>query len=321
MKQLVWIIDEEWSDYEIENEILKKELPNVVIRHSNYNYESDLEDFGKDADFILSQIYVDIPSSVISKLNKCKGIAVYGGGYDRIDIEAARAKNISVTNVNGYCIEDIAEYVIAAILLKSKDLEGYKKNISQKEWGAQAVHRKIHRITEQTLFIAGCGRIGSYVGQKALALNMNVIGYDPFVDEKTMLKNGITKVSLEEGFRNADFISVHIKCDDTTEGLITDKYFSLMKPTAYLINTSRGKILNEKDLISAIKEKKFAGAILDVITNEPPECEDEILNTSNIMVTPHISYISEESYEELKRRTVYNGLAMYKGERPKDIVN
>jgi phosphoglycerate dehydrogenase-like enzyme len=320
-KTIIWIIDEEWSDYKDEQRLLQQEVPNAIIRCSSYDYAADLEAFGYEADIILAQIYAEIPAKVIARLEKCKGIAVYGGGYDRVDIAAARAKGISVTNVNGYCIEDIAEYVLAAILYGAKQLTAYDAAIENGEWGAQAVHAPIHRLTGQTLFIVGCGRIGSFAGQKAKALGMRVTGYDPFVTVERMSAVGIDKVSLEEGFRTADFVSVHIKCDETTENLLTRKYFSLMKPSAYLINTSRGRILNEGDLITAVKKKHIAGAVLDVITEEPPNRSGEIFHVPGILVTPHISYISEESYEELKRRTIDNALAMLRGQRPADLVN
>ena len=120
MKKLIWIIDEEWSDYEVEIDTLKETFPDCEIKMSNYNYKEDLEKFGYKADGILAQVYANIPKDTIDKLKNCKGIAIYGGGYDRVDIKAARDKDISVTNVQGYCAEDLADYIIAAIFLFNK---------------------------------------------------------------------------------------------------------------------------------------------------------------------------------------------------------
>ena len=321
MGRLVWIIDEEWPDYEVERALLQKELPQAEIRFSSYDYASDLEAFGKDADIILAQIYVDMPAAVLRKLRHCRGIAVYGGGYDRIDVAAARQQGIPVTNVNDYCREDIAEYVLAAMFSCTKQLNSYAPALRQGAWGAQAVPRPPHRLTEQTLFIAGCGRIGCFVAQKAKALGMRVIGYDPHAPQGRLDAAGIEPVSMEQGFRAADFVSVHIKCDASTEHLLDGKYFSLMKPTAYLINTSRGRILDEAALIGAVRARELAGAVLDVITDEPPLGTEAILKTPGILVTPHISYISTESYRDLKQRAVYNALDMLRGRRPADLVN
>lgn len=318
----VWIIDEEWPEYEFETAVLKRELPNCIIKHSTYDYDKDMASFGKDADIILAQIYADFPAEQIAKLQKCKGIAVYGGGYDRIDIKAARSKHIGVTNVQGYCAEDIADYVMASIYTVCKPLTNYLPRIEQGLWGAQAVNQAgIHRISAKTLFIAGFGGIGKVVAKKALSMGIKVMAYDPFVTDEVMKAMQVIPVGINEGFAEADFISVHIKCTEETTGIIGKKYFSLMKPTAYLINTSRGKILNEAELIEAVNQNQLAGAFLDVVTAEPPTGKEAIFHTKNINVTPHICYISHESYKELKERTAYNAIKMFRGETPKDLVN
>ncbi|WP_196602802.1 C-terminal binding protein [Pectinatus frisingensis] len=318
----IWIIDEEWPEYEYETTILKRELPGCEIRYSTYDNEKDLEEFGRYADIILAQIYVDLSARIINKLECCKGIAVYGGGYDRVDVAAARARGIGVTNVHGYCIEDIADYVMAAVYSVCKPLNGYKDNIEAGMWGAQAVKNVTsHRISQRTLFVAGFGLVGRGVAQKALSMGMRVIAYDPFVPEEKMQEMHVMPVCLEDGFKQADFASIHIICNEKTTNLITKKYFSMMKPTAYLINTARGKILNEAELIEAVENKTIAGAIIDVVNVEPPTGREKIFNTGNITVTPHICYISAESYKELKERTAYNAIKMLRGERPDDLVN
>lgn len=318
----VWIIDEEWPDYEAETAVLKKELPGCEIRYSNYDFAKDLEEFGQYADIILIQIYVDMTADIINRLQNCKGIAVYGGGYDRVDIAAARAKGIGVTNVHGYCVEDIADYVMSAIYSVCKPLTGYAQAIADGLWGAQAVKDRIaHRISARRLFIAGLGMIGKGVAQKALQMGIEVMAYDPFVSDEDMRAMGVQPVSMEEGFSQADFVSVHIKCTEETTNLITKKYFSLMKPTAYLINTARGRILNEADLIEAVKSGRIKGAFLDVVTSEPPTGSEEIFHTPGITVTPHICYISDESYRELKQRTAYNAIKMLRGRATPDLVN
>ena len=318
----IWIIDEEWPEYENETAILKQAFPNCVIKHSTYDFDKDMETFGKEADIILAQIYADFPATQIAKLHKCRGIAVYGGGYDRIDIKAARNKNIGVTNVQGYCAEDIADYVMAAIYSVCKPLYNYLPKVEQGLWGAQAVDQKnIHRISAKTLFVAGFGGIGKVVAKQALAMGLKVIAYDPYVDDKVMKDMKVIPVGINEGFAEADFVSIHIKCTEKTTKLIGKKYFSLMKSTAYLINTSRGKILEEEELIDAVNQKVLAGAFLDVVTAEPPTGNEKIFHTKNINVTPHICYISHESYVELKERTAYNAIKMFRGELPADLVN
>ncbi len=321
MNPLIWIIDEEWNDYEVEVTMLKKKYPLCEIRFSTYEYAKDLKEFGYKADIILAQVYTKITAATIEKLECCKGIAVYGGGYDRIDIQAAKEKGIYVTNVQGYCADDIADYVLAAILYHNKKLGDYSEQGKKGLWGATAVKALMPRTNNTTIYFAGCGTIGRTAAVRAKALGLRVIGYDPYVSDEELRLIGIEPVSFEEGFKQADYVSVHIKYTEETDGIIGKAQFHLMKPTAIIINTSRGKVLVEDELIDAVEQQKIAGAIVDVIANEPPTGTERILKCDKILVTPHISYISQDSFHTLKERTVTNGCAMYEGEVPNDCVN
>ena len=321
MAPLVWIIDEEWQDYALEEEVLKSRYPDCTIKYSSYDYSHDLEEYGSQVDFILSQIYTAIPADVIRRLTKCKGIAVYGGGYDRVDITAARDMGIGVTNVSDYCKEDVADYVLAAIYHFNKRILSYGSAMCKGLWGARAVENKIRRIHGCTLLIIGLGRIGKTVAQKGQSLGMRVIAVDPYVGQEAMRTLGIEKVSWDDGLGQADFISLHSILNSDSEGLLKYQDFVKMKPSAYLINTSRGKVIVEPDLIRAVKEGLIAGAALDVVAVEPPTFHEDVFHCENIIVTPHISYISEESYAELKNRTLQNAMDMYEGRTPRDLVN
>lgn len=321
MGPLFWIIDEEWPDYEVETKILKERYPDCTIKFSKNDYQKDLEEFGYMADAIIAQVYVYITKETIDKLENCKCIALFGGGFDRVDIVTAKEKGIMVTNVQGYCAEDLADYVMAGIFHCGKKLDFYAGAIEKGLWGAQAANEPVRRIKGSTLLIIGCGKIGSTVAKKAKSLDINVLAYDPYVDEKTMESYGVKKVELEEGLNCADFISINAKYYEGTHHLITKKHFGMMKKTAYLINTARGRIINEQDMIDAVNEGLFAGAVVDVISNEPPSTEEAIFDCEKIIVTPHVSYISEESYMELKVRATNNAIKMLNGERPSDLVN
>lgn len=321
MKKLIWIIDEEWSDYEIEIDILKKSFPDCEIKMSNYDYKEDLDKFGYKADGILAQVYADIPKDTIDKLKNCKGIAIYGGGYDRVDIKAARDKGIPITNVQGYCAEDLADYIIAAIFLFNKKIEYFYNNLNNKLWGAPAVKQNMKRISSQNLLIIGFGTIGKILAKRVSSLGIKVLAYDEFLSEEEVKKYNVIKVSWEEGLKQADYISVNLKGCDENINKLSMKDFKLMKNTAYIINTARGKIIKEDDLIQAVKNKLIAGAVLDVIKNEPPVGDEAILHCENIVVTPHISYISEESFKDLKLKTLKNLIDMLNDKKPVDLVN
>ncbi|RYM06372.1 C-terminal binding protein [Sporolactobacillus sp. THM7-7] len=320
MRPLIWIIDEEWSDYQIEEDIINQTFPGCIIKHSGNDYQADLEQFGKDADAILCQVYVSIPKETIQKLTRCKIIAIYGGGYDRVDIDAARSKEITVTFVPGYCVEDVSDYVISAIYFFNKKLPYYLNVANRGPWGAQAARKLNPRIQSSTLFIIGFGRIGRTVAMKAKRMKMDVLACDPRLSEEDERNYGVKKVSLGEGLKRADYVTLHTKYDESVRSLIAMREFEMMKETAYLINTSRGKVICENDLIEAVKRKIIAGAMLDVIAQEPPTGEETIFHCPNIFVTPHVSYLSTESLSELKRRAASNVAKILSGEKSEDMV-
>lgn len=321
---LIWIIDEEWTDYDLEKEYLPKVFENVDIRISNYDYEEDLKEFGYKADAILAQVYAEIPRNTIEKLKNCKVISTYGGGYDRIDLEACKEKGIRVTNIQGYCAEDLADYTLAAIYHFNKKIQYYADtcldNVKSGKWGSLVIEKSTHRLSEENLVIVGFGAIGKAIADKVKGTGINIYAVDEFLSEDEIEKYGVKKLDWEEGFKMADYISVNLKGIDANKNKISMNEFKLMKNTASIINTSRGKVINESDLIEAVRSKEIAGAIVDVITNEPPNGDEEIFLEKNILVTPHISYISIESMKALKEFALGNLEAVLKGEEPRDPV-
>lgn len=321
MQPLIWIIDEEWADYDLEQKILKETYPGCTIKFSTYDYGEDLKDFGKDADAIICQIYAHVPAEVINRLTGCKAIAVYGGGYDRVDVAAAKAKGIKVTNVSNYCKEDLADYTMAAIYHFNKSLCELTSKVKTLPWGAQSVAVIPNRLSHGTLHIIGFNRIGQAVARKALGNDLTVTAYDPYIDAEAMEKLGVKKADWEEGLAKADYISLNCILNEETTGLLQYEDFKKMKSTAYLINTARGKIIDEPGMIRALQEKLIRGVMLDVIANEPPDYDEEIFSVPNVLITPHISYISRQSFDELKRRAVNNAIMGMRGEISPDLVN
>lgn len=321
MKPLIWIIDEEWLDYDIENATLNGQFPDCKIRYSGYNYSEDLKKFGAAADGILAQVYTKLGREEISQLTNCKVISVFGGGYDRVDVAAAKEMGIKVAFVPGYCKEDVSDYAVAAIFQCNKRITSYKKEIKQKLWGSPALPNPAKRIKGSKLLIIGLGRIGSCTAKKAAALGMQVSAYDPYITAEKMAEIGVSKLeNLEEALAAADYISIHAKLTPETNRMLNAEKLACLKPSAYIINTARGCIIDEKALVTAVKNKKLAGAVLDVVNVEPPEFDEEIFNTEGIIVTPHISYLSVQAYEELKLRATMNLVNVIKGNEIEDIA-
>jgi D-3-phosphoglycerate dehydrogenase len=319
-----WIVDDEWEDYAAETKLLQEAHPGCEIRVSSEANRKDLDEFGSQADALICQIGVKVDRKLLEELKKCKIVSVYGAGFNNVDISAARDFGIDVTNVPGYCAEDLADYVIAAIYRHNLRLSYYSEHVGNGLWGAQAVKKRPRRISQQKLFIAGFGNNGRRLAEKAFGIGMKIMYYD-YAESAEMTsvaqKTGAVRVSLEEGLASADVVSAHLALTDETKGFFSQKTFAKMKPGAHFINTSRGGIVNEPDLISAVKGGVIAAATLDVIINEPPKPDDPILHTENICVTPHISYLSEDSLLELKVRAARNASDIVLGKNIPEVVN
>ncbi|WP_026368653.1 C-terminal binding protein [Aminiphilus circumscriptus] len=320
MKPFIWIIDEEWPDYAVEEAVLKEAFPECTIRISGYEYRADLEAFGKDADAILSQIYVKLDDEALSKLHRCKVISVFGGGYDRVDVASAMRRGIKVTFVPGYCVDDVSDYVIAAIFHVNKRIDSYRDAMHSGLWGVPAMKELPHRVRGSNLFVIGLGRIGRATAKKAGLLGMNISAYDPYVDEETMASLGVRKTDLYSGLAAADFVTIHAKLTEETDSMIGERELACMKQSAFLINTARGKIVKVDDLIRAVTEGSIAGAVVDVVPVEPPTFREAIFTCPGIVITPHVSYLSQESFFELKSRTAGNAVKVLRGEPVDDIA-
>ncbi|SDP83295.1 C-terminal binding protein [Desulforhopalus singaporensis] len=323
MSGIIWIIDEEWSDYEIEEELIKINLPDYEIKYSQKSYEKDLEIFGKNADAIICQIDIDMPAEVIRSLENCKIISIYGTGYEKVDVKAANEKKIPVVNVPNFCTEEVSDHVMAFIYYFCKKVHSYTKSLFSERWGidAVAVAEMPRRLQGAILFVVGFGNIGMAVARKAKCLGMEVVAYDPYVSKDSFGALGVRSVSWETGFKIADFVSIFTRLTPETKLLIGMEEFKMMKNNAVLINTSRGGIVNETELVNAIDKGIIAGAALDVLTTEPPDAQNEILKREKILVTPHVSYLTRESLIELREKTTNNIIMAIKGQKSIMSVN
>jgi len=321
MKTLIWIIDDEWSDYDIEFELFKEHLENYTVHISRpEELEHDLKLFGKDADAILSQISVKMTKDIINKLTRCKIISNYGTGYNNIDLTAAHEKGIAVGYIPGYCAQDIADYVAGAVYYHNRPLDSFAPGMHEGLWGAQSVSTPVHRISSQKALVIGLGRIGEAVVKRLKGLGLQVMAFSPSGADKRAEKLGIPAVALEEGLRLADYVSVHLKYCADTEKYIGYEHFCKMKKSACFINTARGGVIDQAGLVKAVSEGKIARAILDVLCKEPPEPDDPVLNTEGILVTPHISYYSVEALSELQLRAAKNAVLVLKRQAGADLV-
>ncbi len=330
MKEIL-IVDEEFPSHETEMEILSEQLPQFNIRETNYRLESLDDEVLSNTVGVLSQIYTTIDADFINKMPNLKYISIYGGGYDRVDFKYTTGKGIKISRVPDYCNDEVAEFVIMSILMFSKKIDEARKSFYGHAWGYESLEKRLkysqksdrssvelpRRVSGKTLFIVGYGKIGKSVAKKAEGLGMKVLFYDNQVYDT---EEDATRVSLQDGLQEADFVSIHTPLTEETRGLFDYSILSKMKRTSYLINTARGAIVREGDLIKALDNRIIAGAALDVFEKEPVAVSNRLLKMKTVIATPHCTYITDESMRALKTQAAENLIQMIMGLEPAGMV-
>lgn len=281
----------------------------------------------EDADAILAGL-TSIPRSLMEKMKKCRVISAIGIGYEGIDVEAATDLGIAVTNVPDYCLEEVSDHVLALILSCARKIVRLDRAVKEGKWDSNEkleIRNKIwppmFRLRGQTLGLIGLGRIARALIPKARGLGLNIVAFDPYIPERVAREMSVSSVSFEELLQESDFISIHTPLTAETNNLFGIKQFRMMKPTAYIINTSRGSIIKEKDLYQALQEGVLAGAALDVTEPEPPLPDNPLLNMGNVIFTAHSAHFSNQSAMELRQKAEENVFSVLDGDLPSSLVN
>jgi D-3-phosphoglycerate dehydrogenase len=240
---------------------------------------------------------------VIENLNKCRLIALTGIGYDNVDIAAATQKGICIANVPYYCLEEVSDHTMALILACARKFYQLLPGIKSGKWSTQADYlsalKPLHRLSGQTLGLIGFGNIARTLVPKAKAFGFRIIAYAPHVPDNLFKKLKVESVELDQLLEESDFVTLHTALTSETRHMMGLQQFKKMKPTAYLINTARGELVDEEALYTALSEGLIAGAGLDVLNPEPPSPNNPLLMFDNVLITGHFAYYSEESREEL----------------------
>jgi D-3-phosphoglycerate dehydrogenase / 2-oxoglutarate reductase len=260
---------------------------------------------GADA---LLNTYFAMDAAAISTLDGCRIIARYGIGVDNVDLDAAKAAGIAVTNVPDYCVEEVATHTVAHILALVRRLPQGDALIRSGSWGATRLG-PVRRLSTLTLGLLGYGRIARHVADIMAAMGARIIVHDPYVKEVA----GAELVGLEELFGGSDILSVHCPLTPETRGLVNTRTLALMRPSAIVVNTSRGPVVNVSDLAEALRAGTIAGAGLDVFETEPPAAE-LIAGVPNLLVTPHSAFYSAEAIKESQHKAATQVLKALAGE-------
>lgn len=313
----VVVTDYEYDTFEPEQEVLNK--IGVELTFAQCRTEDDVIAACKDADALINQ-YAPISRKVIEQLEKCKVISRYGVGFNTIDVVAATEKGIIVGNVTDYCLDEVSDHAIALLLAYARKITTYNNAVKNNHWDFN-VGAPIFRLRGRTLGLVGFGNIPQTVAKKAQAFGLHVIAFDPYVPESIANELQVELVNLDELCERSDYISVHAPLNQHTEGMIGVEQFNKMKKEAFIINTARGPVINEKALIDALQAGQIAGAGLDVIEIEPIEQSNPLLTMENVILSPHAAFYSVESEVELKRKTAENVADVLSGYYPTYLVN
>jgi D-3-phosphoglycerate dehydrogenase len=258
-------------------------------------------------------------------MSACEGLKVVvrtGVGYDVIDVPAATELGVIAVNVPDIWVREVANHALGLLLAFNRKIVALDKQVRAGTWGLGPLGTHAGALHGETVGIVGLGNIGSAFARRAAAFEMTVIGYDPYVDDARFAALGVERMpSLADLAERADYVTVHTLLNDETRHLIGEAFFARMKPTAVLINTSRGPVVDEKALARALNEKRLAGAALDVWEREPVDPGNPLLKMDNVIATPHAAYFSTAAVAQVPRRCGEEVARALTGQRPLHVVN
>jgi glycerate dehydrogenase len=260
--------------------------------------------------------------SILAALPMLKYIGVTATGYNIVDVQAARSHGVIVTNVPTYGTTSVAQMVFAHLLELTQHAGHHSQTVHEGRWVKSDNFcywdYPLVELAGLTMGIVGCGRIGQATARLADAFGMKVIGHDP--TPFNSLQTPIEPVGLDELFSRSDVVSLHCPLTPATAGMVNAPRLALMKPSAFLINTSRGPLVNEQDLADALNQERIAGAGLDVLSVEPPKPDNPLLTAKNCTITPHIAWATRSARGRLLQTTLDN-LGAFLAGRPQNVVS
>ncbi len=262
--------------------------------------------------------------SVFEKLPDLRYIQGMSVGYDWVDVNAATDHGVAVANNPLFCREEVADVAAMFILAAARRLPKQVSLLAERGWDTMAGYQVMGstpRVKGSTLGFIAFGGIARLTAHKLQNFGMHYLAYDPYVDPAVVREHGAEPVSLEELCERSDVISMHALLNDETRGMLREEHFRRMKPTAWVVNTSRGATIDEPALIAALQEGHIGGACLDVVASEPAAPDNPLLHMPNVLITPHTAGFSNESRVDARRQALDEVLRVLGGEWPRALVN
>ena len=300
---IVAIVDCRHASFEPERSVLEPAGVEIVLGHH------------EDAEVLCVQ-YAVVDGDLLDRTPRCRGVVRYGVGYDSVDVEAATARGVWVVNVPDYGTAEVADHALALILGLLRGVTRLDRAVRGGDWDFEA-GGELRRLSELTLGVVGCGRIGSAVVERAAAFGFSVLGTDV---RAGAVRPPAAPVPLAELLERSDVVTLHAPLDETTRHLIDADALARMRPGAFLVNTARGGLADGAAVLAALEAGRLAGAALDVLEAEPP-ADLDLVSHPRVIATPHAAWFSRESMLQLKREVAREALRVLAGERPRSPVN
>jgi D-3-phosphoglycerate dehydrogenase len=321
-KVKVVITDYDYGNNDVERPLIEGAGFELVA--AQCKSEDELIEVAHDASAVITQ-YARVGKKTINAFTKCRLIARYGTGVDIVDVEAATRRNILVTNIPDYCVDEVADHAMGLLLACIRKLKTYDKTIRSGIWRWQ-IGQPIHRIRGRTMGLLAFGKIARAIAERAKPFGARLIAYDAYLPEEAFVPYGVTPVSFDELIEQTDYLMIQVPLTSETRGMIGEAELKKMNPSSVLINTSRGPLVNSDALYRALKEGWISAAGIDDIDPEPTKLrewkpESPLFTLDNIIITPHSAYYSEESIHECRRRASEEVVRVLSGHPPLCPVN
>src|SRR5215471_4143156 len=322
-KGTILIADSDFGDVNIEQAII--ESAGFELRVAQCKNEDEVIEQGRDADGILAQ-YATIGARAINAFTRCRVIARYGTGVDIVDVDAATKRGIQVTNVpNDWCADEVADHAVTLWLAASRKICQYDRAVRQNEWRWQT-GQPIGRLRGRVFGLLSFGSIARGIAERARPFGVEIWAHDPFLDQSEIQRQKVRPVSFDELVEGSDYLVIQSPLTPETHHLFNRETLRRMKKTAILINTARGPIVEDEALYQALKEGWIAGAALDDIEEEPAKQRNwrtvnPLFQLSNVIITPHAAYYSEESIGTVRRTAAEEAVRVLSGQPARSPVN
>lgn len=309
--KIVRLFEDNMLNYELE--MIKKYDLDMSIEVKPSKTEEEIIKNAQDADIIIT-VYEPLTKKVLENLPNLKLVLFRSIGFNTIDLEYANSINLPVSHLSEYCVDEVANYVVAAILMNNRRINDFNDSIKVDKVWDYMLYPNMRRLSEQTVGLIGFGNIPRLVAKRLSIFGCEIVAYDPFVSDDIFEKYGVKKVELDTLFEKCDYISSHLPLNDKTKGMLNKKLFDKTTKEPVLINSSRGAVVVENDLVKALENGKFSYAILDVVSSEDPDLNSlPFMQMKNVVLTPHIAFYSTDAILHGVRENMENIKAFING--------